>query len=365
MFNEFIRAFVLIFLAEMGDKSQIIAMTFATKYRIRDVMLGVTLGVVFNHALAIILGSFISKLIPTIYIQIIAGFLFIIFGLNSLSIDKEEDLEDKKKFPPILTVAIAFFIGELGDKTQLATMALAAESINPIIVLMGSSTAMIATSSLGIFIGSKVGKKIPEVSVKIVSSLVFLIFGLMRVTSSINIDPTILFLSLIVLSGIEIILIKRLLGSGHRPKKDASQALYEKTKLLKRTLDSICLTEDKCGTCSGTGCLLGYIRYILNQARDTGEYYDTLYIDPEKLMNKNFNKKKILDALLLILMDYNENSWIEDEKFVINRIKSSLEIMLFNSKINANNIIQYKKIAKSYDKKIGDIIEENLYRGAI
>src|SRR5699024_2366661 len=129
---------------------------------------------------------------------------------------------------------------------------------------------------------------------------------------------------------------------------------------LKKTLDGICLTEDKCGTCSGTGCLLGYIRYILNQARETGEYYDTLYIDPEQLIKKNFNKKKVLDALMLILIDYNENSWIEVEEFVINRIKSTLEIMLFNCKIKANNIAKYKTIAKSYDKIIGDIIEDNM-----
>lgn len=360
MFNEFIRAFVLIFLAEMGDKSQIIAMTFATKYRIWDVMLGVTLGVVFNHALAIILGNFISILIPTSYIHLAAGFLFIIFGLNSLSIDEEEEIEDKKEFSPILTVAIAFFIGELGDKTQLATMTLAAESLNPFIVLLGTSTAMIATSSLGIFIGSKVGKKIPEISVKIASSLVFLIFGLIRVVNSIEIQPLIMLISLLLLAGIEIILIARVLKSQHRPIKNASQALYEKTKQLKKTLDSICLTEDRCGTCSGTGCLLGYIRYILNQARETEEYYDTLYFDPKKLMKRDFNKKKILDALLLILIDYNENSWIEDEDFVINRIKSSLEIMLFNSEIDASNILQYKKKAKVYNEKIGDIIEASI-----
>lgn len=360
MLNEFIRAFALIFVAEMGDKSQIIAMTFATKYKIKDVILGVILGVIFNHAIAIILGSFISMVIPTTYIQVIAGFLFIFFGLNSLSRDEEEEVEDKKEFSPILTVAIAFFIGELGDKTQLATMTLAAESMHPMVVLLGTSMAMIVTSSLGIFIGSKVGKRIPEVSVKIVSSLVFLIFGVIRVQNTIHIQPGIAILCLIVLAGIEVFLIRRVLKSKYTPKKDASQALYEKTKLLKKTIDGICLTEDQCGTCSGTGCLLGYIRYIINQARETGVYYDTLYIDPRELMKKNFNKKKVLQALMLILTDYNENNWIEDEKFVINRIKSTLEIMLFNAKINANNITQYKTIVKSYDKIIGHIIEDNI-----
>lgn len=360
MINEFIRAFALIFVAEMGDKSQIIAMTFATQYKLKDVLLGVTIGVVSNHALAILLGSFISKVVPASYIQIIAGILFIIFGFNSLSIDQEEDVEDKKEFSPILTVAIAFFIGELGDKTQLATMALAAQSINPIVVLIGTSSAMIATSLLGILIGSKLGKKIPEVSVKIVSSVVFLVFGVLRVLNTININPALIMLSLLVLASIEILLIRRVLRSDYTPKKDASQALYENTKLLKKTLDSICLTEDKCGTCSGVGCLLGYIRYILTQSRKTGEYYESLYVNSEKLMKKNFDRKKVLEALILILNDYKENSWVKDEEFVVNKIKSSLEIILFNTKIKADNISEYIISVKSHNIIIGDIIQKNL-----
>lgn len=363
MLNEFIRAFVLIFVAEMGDKSQIIAMTFATVYKLKDVLLGVSLGVVANHAIAIILGSFISMVIPTTYIHIIAGFLFIIFGLNSLNVEEEEELESKKQFSPVLTVAIAFFIGELGDKTQLATMALAAEAINPLVVLLGTSLAMIATSLLGIFIGIKVGEKIPEVSVKIISSLVFLGFGIVRVLSSIeiaNINIWIIGLVIIGLVSMEVYLIRRLLKSTYRPKKEASQALYEMTKLLKRTIDSICLTEHQCGTCSGIGCLVGYIKYILNESRKTGEYFDSLHVDTDKLIKKNFDRKKVLEALILILKDYNENSWIQNEEFVVNKIKSSLEVMLFNSKIHSNNTKQYISKVKSYNKVIGAIIEENI-----
>ena len=326
----------------------------------KDVLLGITAGVVLNHAIAIMLGSFISRVIPTTYIQIIAGLLFIMFGLNSLSLDKEEELDSRKSFSPILTVAIAFFIGELGDKTQLATMTLAAEAINPLLVLMGTSLAMVATSSLGIFIGRKVGKKIPELSVKIVSSLVFLTFGILRVISTVNVSPIIIFLSLLSLASIEFILIKRILKSDHRPIKEASQALYEKTNLLKKSLDSICLTKEKCGSCNGIGCLLGYIRFILNQSRKSGVYYDTLIIDTEELVKKNYDKEKVLDALILILKDYDEYTWIKDDDFVVNRVKSTLEVMLFDRKIAAKNIIQYIKAAKAYDINIGNIIEENI-----
>ena len=362
MIQEFIRAFAIIFIAEMGDKSQIIAMTFATQYKVKDVLLGVTIGVLFNHMIAILLGNFISLVIPINYIHIIAGFLFIGFALNTLSIEEEEEIKDRREFSPIRTVAIAFFIGELGDKTQLATMTLAAESVNPLLVLMGTSSAMVATSLLGIFIGSKVGKKIPEVSVKIVSSLVFLIFGLIRVLDTIDIamiNPFIIALSLISMAIIELLLIKKLVESQHRPKKAASQNLYERTKLLKQTLDSICLTESRCGTCNGVGCILGYVRYILEESRKADRYYESLHINSKRFIKKRFDNKKVLDALILILQEYNDNNWVEDKEFVLNKIKSSLEMMLFNKKVNANNINQYIRVAKTYDKKLADYIEGN------
>src|SRR5690606_3173614 len=124
MLSELIRAFLLIFAAEMGDKTQIIAMTFATQYLVKDVLLGVTIGVFFNHGIAILLGSFISKVIPMDLIQIAAGFLFVIFGLNALKYEEDEELENKKTLSPINTVALAFFVVELGDKTQLTAMTL-------------------------------------------------------------------------------------------------------------------------------------------------------------------------------------------------------------------------------------------------
>ena len=93
MLKEFIKAFLLIFAAEMGDKTQIIAMTFATQYKIKEVLLGVLLGVFFNHGIAILLGRYLSKAIPMDWIQLIAGIMFVIFGLIAL---REEELEDEK-----------------------------------------------------------------------------------------------------------------------------------------------------------------------------------------------------------------------------------------------------------------------------
>lgn len=214
MITELIRAFLLIFAAEMGDKTQIIAMTFATQYKVKEVLAGVFLGVFLNHGLAIVLGRYISRLIPMGWIQLIAGIMFVIFGLLSLKEEKEESSENKKGFGPIITVALAFFIGELGDKTQLTAMTLAAEGNYPFFILAGTILGMIATSGLGIFIGSKIGEKIPDIFIKVISSLVFVFFGTLKLYKWLPIEFSNSYYSIIyfiIIISIQIILIRRLI----------------------------------------------------------------------------------------------------------------------------------------------------------
>jgi putative Ca2+/H+ antiporter (TMEM165/GDT1 family) len=115
-----LKAFMLIFVAEMGDKTQILAMAFATKYPVKKVLLGIFIGAFLNHGLAVLFGSYLSQIIPISSLQIIAGFAFVGFALWTLYSDDEEEEETKKyKLGPIFTVSLAFFLGELGDKTQL------------------------------------------------------------------------------------------------------------------------------------------------------------------------------------------------------------------------------------------------------
>ena len=91
--------------------------------------------------------------------------------------EEEEAKKRKKNLGPFLTVATAFFIGELGDKTQLTTITLAADSQFPLIVLMGTVSAMMLTSGLGICVGCKIGNKIPKPAIKITAAAIFLILG--------------------------------------------------------------------------------------------------------------------------------------------------------------------------------------------
>lgn len=179
-FVAFLVAVGAVVLAEMGDKTQLLAMAFATKYKASKVMIGVFIATVFNHALAVAVGNYITRFDGAqIWIQGIASLSFIFFGLWTIRGDKLNGEENRAtKFGPIITVTIAFFIAEMGDKTQLATIALATKfPENAIGVLVGTTTGMLIADAIGIIIGVVLCKKIPERTVKLVSAGAFMLFG--------------------------------------------------------------------------------------------------------------------------------------------------------------------------------------------
>lgn len=181
MLAEMIKAFLLIFMAEMGDKTQILAMAFATRFPVRKVLIGIGLGVLLNHGLAVALGSYLSQVVPIDTIQMIAGAAFIGFALWTLRPEEEEEeKETRMRFGPAATVALAFFLGELGDKTQLTAITLAADAGYPVMVLAGTVSGMVATGALGIFIGKKLGDRIPETGIRLLAASIFMFFGLQK-----------------------------------------------------------------------------------------------------------------------------------------------------------------------------------------
>lgn len=167
-------------LAEMGDKTQLLAMAFATKYKASKVLLGVFIATIFNHALAVAVGNLITKFNAIdVWISGIAAISFIFFGLWTIRGDKLEGEENRaSKYGAVMTVTIAFFIAELGDKTQLATIALATQFPGvPVGILMGTTTGMLIADSIGIIVGVVACKKIPERTIKLISAAAFILFG--------------------------------------------------------------------------------------------------------------------------------------------------------------------------------------------
>lgn len=368
MITELIRAFLLIFVAEMGDKTQIIAMTFATQYKIKEVLIGVFLGVFLNHGLAIILGSYISKIVPMNYIQIIAGFMFVIFGILSLRYEETENENHKRNFSPVFTVALAFFVGELGDKTQLTAMTLAAEGSYPFFILIGTTLGMIGTSGIGIFIGSKIGEKIPDIFIKFVSSLVFIFFGTIKLYNWIPkefLKTPYIIIYFVVISLIEIMFMRKLLFIrkyiGISPIKEVAANLYIQTQMLNTAVENICLGEEKCGNCLGDSCIIGYTKEILKNARENEEYYIDKNMDFNKLLRKNFDNNKVIEALTLVVNDYIEYGVVEDENFIINEVRRTLELILFGKNIKFDkNPSKYLENIEKADKSIGKKLKDGI-----
>lgn len=175
----FIASFLFVALAEMGDKTQLLAMAFAMKYSAYQVLTAVFVATLLNHTLAVLAGHFLTVIIPLHIISFIAALSFIIFGLWTLRGDRLAGEEDRKeRFGPIATVAIAFFLVEMGDKTQLATISLAVEYRNMLHVLLGTTLAMVAADAIGIIVGVVMRKHIPEKTIKWASAVIFILFGL-------------------------------------------------------------------------------------------------------------------------------------------------------------------------------------------
>ena len=175
----FLKALFLITAAEMGDKTQLLTLAFAARLPGRYVLGGVLLGTLANHALAVALGGATLLLVPVHWIKLAAGLSFIGFGLWTLRGDELSGTEEKRFGHPLMTVAVSFFLAEMGDKTQLVTAVLAAESAVLLPVWLGSSLGMVVADGLAVVVGAVLGRRLPERAIKIGATVLFVLFGLL------------------------------------------------------------------------------------------------------------------------------------------------------------------------------------------
>jgi putative Ca2+/H+ antiporter (TMEM165/GDT1 family) len=173
----FIASLAFVVLAEMGDKTQLLAMAFATRFRWQTVMWGVLVATMANHLMAAAAGSWLATVVPLATIKIVAAASFIVFGLWTIRGDRLEGEDERFSFSPFWTVAVAFFIAEMGDKTQLATISLAVKYNAIWSVWMGTTAGMMVADAIGIVVGIVMGKRIPERAVKWGAALIFIAFG--------------------------------------------------------------------------------------------------------------------------------------------------------------------------------------------
>ena len=176
--EEFLLSFGLIFVAELGDKTQLVALTLATRFRAGVVLAGIFVATLLVHLLSVAIGGFTGTVLPSGWIELLSGLAFIGFGLWTIRGDQLD--EDKGAIQslasPFLIVTITFFLAELGDKTMLGTVTLAA-SYSWAPVWIGSTLGMVLSDGLAIWVGQALGKKLPGRAIKIWAAGIFFVFG--------------------------------------------------------------------------------------------------------------------------------------------------------------------------------------------
>ena len=176
----FLQSLFLIALAEMGDKTQLVALAFATRFSARVVLAGVFVATLVVHLFSVAIGELLGLMLPVFWLTLAAGAAFIGFGLWTLRGDTLDDdpTSVARRFGPLLTVAIAFFLAELGDKTMLATVTLASQLQDAFPVWIGSTLGMVIADGLAVLVGLVIGKRLPTRAIKYGSASVFIVSGL-------------------------------------------------------------------------------------------------------------------------------------------------------------------------------------------
>ncbi|MDB5079802.1 MAG: hypothetical protein JWP00_1726 [Chloroflexi bacterium] len=173
-------ALLFVFIAELGDKTQLVALAFATRYRPWLVMSAVFAATLVVHLFSVLLGEILGVALPIFWIKILAGVAFIGFGIWTLRGDELGDEEKLKqtRFGPFMTVAVTFFLAELGDKTMLATVTIASQQQSFVPVWIGSTLGMVLADGLAIIVGAMLGKRLPERAIKIGAAVIFIGSGI-------------------------------------------------------------------------------------------------------------------------------------------------------------------------------------------
>ena len=173
-------SFVLIAAAEIGDKSQLVCMTLASRHRPAPVMLGALAAFALLNTLAVVFGVAIANWLPPYVVGAIVAILFALFGVHALRAKDDADdeqVEEKSGQGIFLTTFVLLTVAEFGDKTQLAVVALSSTQV-PAAVWLGATAALAATSALGIVAGRTLLQRIPIALLHRISGAFFLILAL-------------------------------------------------------------------------------------------------------------------------------------------------------------------------------------------
>jgi len=172
-------SFTLIAAAEIGDKSQLVCMTLASRHRAAPILLGAVIAFAFLNTLAVFFGVAIASWLPEYIVALAVTLLFAIFGFHVLVAHEDEDgeeIKEKSGHGIFFTTFLLITVAEFGDKTQLAVVALSSTAM-PAAVWLGATAALTFTSALGIWAGRTILQKFPLALLHKISGVIFLILA--------------------------------------------------------------------------------------------------------------------------------------------------------------------------------------------
>jgi putative Ca2+/H+ antiporter (TMEM165/GDT1 family) len=188
--DAFVLSFGVILLAELGDKSQLMALAFAARYPAWTVLAAVTVATLIVHAFSVLVGSAAALALPTNVINVAAGLAFFVFAAWTLRGDQLGEREQSRAARStrwaMLSIGTAFFLAELGDKTMLATITLATTE-EPIGTWLGSTAGMVAADALAIGVGALLGARLPERAIKLFAAASFVVFGALLILQGLRV----------------------------------------------------------------------------------------------------------------------------------------------------------------------------------
>ena len=185
--SAFLLSTIVIFVAELGDKSQLVALWFATRYRWWTVIGGVAAATLVVHLGSVAAGRALDGFVPEAVLRVIVGLSFLGFAWWSIRGDSLDEDDERVRFGwagAFGVVTISFFLSQLGDKTQLATVSLASREESFVGVWLGSTVGMVAADALAVAIGLVAGKRLPQRTVGLVAAVLFAFFGVVTIATA-------------------------------------------------------------------------------------------------------------------------------------------------------------------------------------
>lgn len=192
--DAFLASLSMVTLAEMGDKTQLLSFVLAARFAGRHwaIIAGIFLATVANHFIAAFCGGWIASLVNVSVLRIVLGIAFLGFAVWALIPDKLDDAkDDARSYGAFATALVMFFIAEMGDKTQFATIAMGAKYANVAAVTLGTTLGMMIANVPAVLIGERLAQKFPISKMRFVAAALFAIFGvLVLLNADLGLTPT-------------------------------------------------------------------------------------------------------------------------------------------------------------------------------